>query len=262
MSLADLFPAGDHRFHLTLRRGEPDAFFKARDGSGRVLAERRRWIEAEPGRYARLEGGGEPLLAEWNELCRGWGMVPAGDQSIEALGMQLEPDWLLLSTDPEGRFVLRGGALCFPTGWALEEKIGQTLDSIHGVVPGLNAALGAPIRQFLGKLKPGVAYHRDNWGIAASDEFNLHPSRGISPPQLPLQLDRLWLRVEQQALVALPKTGGITFGIRIELHALAEVSADESARSGLRRALQTMSEDLAIYKRLQSVRDELVERLR
>lgn len=262
MSLADLFPDGDYRFHLTLRRGEPDAFFKTRDASGRVLAERRRWIEAEPWRYARLERGGEPLLAEWNELCRGWGIVSAGKQTVETLGMQLEPDWLLLSADAEGRFVLRGGALCFPTGWALEEKIGQTLDSIHGVVPGLNTTLGAPIQQFLGKLRPGAAYHRDNWGIAATDELNLHPSRGIAPPQSPVQLNRLWLRVERQALVALPKTGGVAFGIRIELHRLDEVRADENARAGLRRALQTMREDVGIYKGLQSVRDELVGKLR
>ena len=38
--LAELFPDGDYRFHLTLRRGEPREFFRASDFSGRVRAER------------------------------------------------------------------------------------------------------------------------------------------------------------------------------------------------------------------------------
>jgi hypothetical protein len=51
-SLAELFPDGDYRFHLTLRRAEPRDFFAPRDDSGRVLAERRRWLESDPERYA------------------------------------------------------------------------------------------------------------------------------------------------------------------------------------------------------------------
>jgi hypothetical protein len=127
---------------------------------------------------------------------------------IDELGAALEPDVLLLGPGVDGGFRLWGGALCFPTGWALEEKLGQPMDFIHGPVPGLNAALEASIEQFMTRLKPGFAYLRDNWGIAASDELNLHPERGLAAPTLPVALERLWLRVEHQALVALPKTRG------------------------------------------------------
>ena len=177
--LAELFPDGDHRFHLTLRRSEPREFFAARDGSGRVLAERARWVAGEPARYAVCEA---ECVSPWREFramleCDGvcgateW---PDGADAEPALrgmcrlGGRIEPDFLFLTADAEGKFRLRGGVLCFPTGWALDEKIGQTLDSIHGVVPGLNPALGATIGQFLSKLKPGVAYLRDNWGLAAT----------------------------------------------------------------------------------------------
>src|SRR6185295_11123743 len=111
---------------------------------------------------------------------------------------------------------------------------------IHGVVPGLNSALASPIHQFLQRLKPGVAFHRDNWGLAATDELNLHPARALPPPAPPVSLDRLWLRVEHQALVALPRTGGVVFGIRIALHRLDEVARDSGARAGLKRALASM----------------------
>lgn len=264
--LAELFPEGAYRFHLTLRRGEPQQFFARREPTGNVLAERRRWLQAEPERYAALLPEGEPLVAEFAAMVAEWGVAGMAGRRIEdagglanviALGGALEPDVLLLSPDDAGSLRLRGGALCFPTGWALEEKIGHPLDEIHGVVPGLNPALGAQIQQFLARLKPGVAFLRDNWGIAASDELNLHPARRVPPPMSPVALDRLWLRVEHQALLALPQSRGIVFGIRIALHRL-DALAGTTVATGLRRSLETMPSQLAAYKRLETIRDELV----
>jgi dimethylamine monooxygenase subunit A len=266
-SLADLFPEGDYRFHLTLRRAEPRAWFAPSDPSGRVLAERALWLANEPARCAALLPESEPLLEEFATMVRDWNVATSdplatgrGYESLLKLGRSLEPDILLLSPDAEGCFRLRGGALCFPTGWALEDKMGHTLDFIHDVVPGLNRALGASIHQFLSKLKPGVAFLRDNWGFAATDELNLHPARAIAPPGPPVALDRLWLRVEQQALVGLPETGGIVFGIRIVLHRL-DTLAGTAAGTGLRRGLATMPAELAAYKRLDTVRAEILKLL-
>lgn len=259
-ALAELFPDADYRFHLTLRRGEPRDFFAPQDPTGRMLAERRRWLDSHPGRHAQVTAEGVPLLAEFAALCAGWGVARAG--GLAQLGAELEPDFLLLSADADGAFRLRGGVLCFPTGWALEEKLGHTVEFIHGVVPGLNPALGAPINQFLSRLRPGAAYLRDNWGLAATDELNLHPGRRGELPTFPaigeavasIALDRVWLRVEHQALMALPQTGGIVFGIRIALHRLDEVARDRAAAAGLARALRSMPADLAAYKRIDGIR--------
>lgn len=261
--LADLFPDGDYRFHLTLRRGEPRDFFRPRDRTGRVLAERARWLATEPARYAALTPEGESLLAEFAASATEWRATDPlaharGYDGLAALGAALEPDFLLLSPDAAGAFRLRGGALCFPTGWALEEKLGHTLDFIHGVVPGLNPVLASPIQQFLAKLKPGVAFHRDNWGLAATDELNLHPMRGHAAPDLPITPERLWLRVEHQALVALPRSGGVVFGIRIALHRLDDVARNPAAAKGLRRALESMSPAVAAYKRLDRISNQVV----
>lgn len=274
-ALADLFPEGDYRFHLTLRKVEPGDYFRTGDVTGRTLAERRHWLAADPTRYAAMSPEAESLLAEFEGLCEAWGllqrrssrsshktgaMIGEADSvgAVRALGEALEPDILFLSSDAAGAFRLNGGVLCFPTGWALRDKLGQTLDEIHGVVPGLNAAIGSSIKQFLSRLKPGVAYLRDNWGLAATAELNLHPSLGRPAPQPPVALDRLWLRVEHQALLALPQTGGIVFGIRIGLHRLDEVVRDAHAVAGLRRALETMPADLAAYKRMESTRQQLL----
>ncbi len=270
-ALAELFPEGDFRFHLTLRRGEPREFFAVRDASGAVLAERARWLAESRDRYAALTPEGVPLLAEFAAMVRAWGIAPErvmeramgtaearGVEAMAELGAVLEPDVIFLSRDEAGRFRLRGGALCFPTGWTLEEKLGHTLDFIHGVVPGLNDALGSPIQQFLSRLKPGVAFYRDNWGLAATDELNLHPARGLAPPGGPTTPERLWLRVEHQALVALPQTGGVVFGLRIALHRLDAVARDPGAAAGLKRALLTMPSAVANYKRLERVSNQVV----
>lgn len=256
-SLADLFPETDYEFRLTLRRSDPREFFRAREPSGALLAERRKWIRAEPEKYTALQAEGEPLCAEFAECCRTWGVSTA--TSVRELGRDVEPDFLLLSRDEAGAFRLRGGALCFPTGWALEEKLGQTLDDIHAVVPGLNPAIGASIRTFLEKLKPGVAFLRDNWGITATDELNLHPSRALPAPGLPLCGEQLWLRVEHQALVALPRSAGVLFGIRIALHRLDAVRRDAGVARRLARALMTMPAPVVSYKRLETVRGPLIE---
>lgn len=259
-SLADLFPDGDYRFHLTLRRAAPAEFFAPRDPGGSVLEQRRHWLAAEPARYAAILPEGEAALRAFATMASEWvPSLPAGGNSVSPaallhhLGGALEPDLLFLSADAEGRFRLRGGALCFPTGWALSEKLGHTIDFIHGVVPGLNAALGAPIHHFISKLKPGVVFLRANWGIAATDELNLHPARGIPPPEMPIELTRLWLRVEHQALLALPDTAGVVFGIRIALHRLDGIAGGPQAKN-LRRALETMPSEVVTYKRLERIR--------
>ncbi|MEY2878705.1 MAG: hypothetical protein RLZZ15_1085 [Verrucomicrobiota bacterium] len=257
--LAALFPDGDFRLHLALRRGELREFFAPRDATGAVVAERARWIAGDPARYIGATPEAAPLVAEFAALCAEWELTRATD--LARISEALEPDLLVLSPDASGAFVLHGGALCFPTGWALEEKIGRPLDWIHGVVPGLNAALASPIHQFLARLKPGAAFLRDNWGLAATDELNLHPARALPPLAPPVALERLWLRVEHQAFLALPRTGGIVFAIRIALHRLDEVARDREAAAGLQRALRSMPAALAAYKRIDTVRDAVIAQL-
>lgn len=259
-SPAELFPDGDFRFHLTLRREQPADFFRAQDSSGRLLAERGRWLSLDPDRYARVLPDGQAVVNEFAAWAAEWGtpaVPPTLPASLHDIGRRFEPDLLFLTADPGGQFRLQAGTVCFPSGWSLEEKLGQPLDFIHGVVPGLNATLGNPIHLFLSRLKPGVAFFRVNWGIAATAELNLHPVRGLPPPLPPVTLDRLWLRVEEQVLIALPRTQGIVFGIRIALRRLDDLAQEPEAARGLRRALVTMPAEVAAYKRIDSIRDGL-----
>jgi hypothetical protein len=211
-------------------------------------------------------------LEEAIELARACGAAPLGLQTTEgtletpwarclALGRAWEPDYLLLDSASDDAVVLVAGCVCFPSSWSLEEKIGHPIETIHGVVPGLNGAIGAQIHSFLARLKPGTAWLRTNWGLSRSPALNQHPARNLPKLNSRISPEEIWLRVEHQALVALPRTNGVLFGIRISMHPFNELRQDPLASSRLTRALQTMPDDVASYKGLASARHRLLDLL-
>lgn len=267
MKLEELFPDRDYRFQLRFERGEPADFFARTANHDALLAERRRWLRDEPQTCAALLPPGEALLEEVVELAKVWnGFSPENSttswQKCLTLGEFWEADYLLLKAEADREIRLYGGCLCFPSSWRLSDKLGKPIEFIHGPVPGLNAGIGAAIHKFLANLKPGAASLRHNWGLSRSAELNHHPDRILPQLDATVRVDEVWLRVEEQALVALPKTGGILFGIRVGNHSLGEVKANKVAVAGLCRALETMPEEMARYKNLAATRGRIVHLLR
>jgi dimethylamine monooxygenase subunit A len=267
MTLAGLFPDDDYRFQMRFERGEPVTFFARSARSETVLAERRRWLRSDPKTYAAILPPGETLLEEVAELAREWNGFAVPDsatawEKCQTLSEFWEPDYLLLNSDADGAIRLYGGCLCAPSSWRLDEKLGQPIEFIHGPVPGLNAHIGAAIHKFLAALKPGAASLRHNWGLSRSPELNQHPDRALPLLDATVSAEDVWLRVEHQALVALPKSGGILFGIRVVNHPLNEVKADPLAAARLGRALETMPEEMARYKNLATARERILDLLR
>lgn len=260
---ADLFPAGDFAFHMKFRRGEIAPFYRNQDDAS-VLAERRKWLSQAPDKYAGALTGAEELLGEAVELANSFGLqVGWGSNALETmlnLGKVWEPDLLLMkapsmAAQPE----LLAGAVCFPSSWALEEKMGKGLDVIHGPVPTLNEQFANPVQQFLSRMKPGISWERINWGLSRSPELNQHPGRGLPRLDATVTLDEVWFRAEYQSLVSLPKSGGVMFGIRLVIEPLTALLSDVEFVEGLRKAARTMPEPIARYKGLLPARDRLLE---
>jgi hypothetical protein len=154
-----------------------------------------------------------------------------------------------------------GGCVCFPSSWSLAEKIGRPLDAIHEPVATFNAQFATPVKQFLARMKPGISWERINWGLSRSPELNQHPKRRLPRLDASVSLDEVWFRVEYQSLVALPKTQGILFGIRLIIEPMEHLSRDPECARGLARALQTMPASIASYKGILPARDRLIELL-
>ncbi len=288
----NVLPDEDYQHSFGLKAGRAEAFFAPTEGHADLLAQRRHWLRTDTAHCAALLPGAEPLLEEAIALARKWNSLPefgapvsdpargeakqehAGSEAgaplqgadpftrCLALGEAWEPDYLLLRPDAvTGRFHLVGGCVCFPSSWRFEEKVGHPLEVIHTPVPHLNEQLASPIHNFLSRIKPGAAWCRANWGLSRSPELNQHPARGLPKLRPPLREDEVWLRVEDQALVALPESRGVLFGIRMTVIPLAEVKRHPAAARGLARALGTMPDAMLDYKSLLAAKEELLQLL-
>ena len=257
--LERLLKEGAFEFQMGMRRGG-DEFFQNRAEHGAVLEERRRWLAREPEIYAACEPAGEAALAETIGFARAVNPGLAAD-SLLSLGANWEPDFLLLRANDAGEFRLVAGCVCFPSHWALREKMGLSLAAIHAPVPTLNASLGAKIDTFLGNLRADAVWERDNWGLAATSELNDHPARQLPRLTAATTPDACWFRAEHQAFRLLPETRTILFAIRLELFPLTELAADPALASRLATALRSMPAEIASYKGLATARLPLAELL-
>src|SRR6266567_7935300 len=222
MTLLDLFPDDDYRFQMRFERQPAADFFHPTPQHDDLIAQRRQALETDRDNCLALLPDGVPLVEEALEFAGGDAGAPSKEasvppvlnlqpstfnlQSLLCLGLNWEPDFLLLKLDAECRMRLLAGCVCFPSSWSLAEKIGHPIESIHGVVPGLNAAIGNQIHGFLSKLRPGTAWLRANWGLSRSPDLNQHPDRKLPRLDATVTLADIWLRIEHQALVALPRT--------------------------------------------------------
>jgi len=268
--LLNLFPDADYRHRMRFEQGTIHGFFGRTPDAGHLLDERGRWLDAEHEKYSALMPAGRDLVEEAASLLATAGVFdhPARQAAtgsppeiLAQLGRALEPDFLLLKPDDAGTIHLLAGCVCFPSSWSLAEKMGRPLEFIHEVVPGLNDQLGTAIGSFLAKLTPGVAWLRSNWGLSRSPELNQHPDRNLPRLDANVGADEVWLRIENQALVRLPASNAVLFGIRIAVHPLPEVTKDPEVRRRLYRALETMPEPMARYKNLAAARPRLLELL-
>ncbi len=264
---AEIFPDSDFAHRLRFGRCAPADFFGPWPGELDLRSERRRWIENEPARHVLAEDEAWDALIELSESAGIWtgepfsippGITPSGLASL--LGTVLEPDWLLLKRTP-GSPRLTAGCVCFPSSWSPQPKLGATLARIHGVVPGLNPAIGQAIDGFLSRLKPGPAWTRANWGLSASAERNQHPERRLPRLGASFDPDNTWVRIEHQALLALPRTSAILFGIRIEHQPLSGIAAHPALARPLARAVRTLPEPMAAYKGIAGIRAAAAEYL-
>jgi len=255
---SDLFLDDDFGFRLTLRRGDPGEFFKPTTDAKEILSERKKALAEAPGNYAVVAPEGQDAWSEFVRSARDWTGSEVSADPVVA-GAQLEPDVVLLCRDATGTFRVAGGVVVFPSHWSLPEKIGLTLLEVHSVVPGLNAAIGPAINRYLDKIKPGFSAGRPNWGLAATDAWNLHPA--IKPPPLVAETppDKIWVRVERQILTPLPETGAMLFGIRIDRIRLDDVLADPDTKRRFHRTIATLPPEVAAYKGLSAALPDVLQ---
>ncbi len=257
------FPDADHRWVMALRPAdEAKDFFAQQEATGAMVAERARWLGQDAEKYAAVLPAANPALEETEAMARTWGHLHdeliTETETLLALGRVWEPDIVWMHPDHAGTHRLAGGVVCFPSAWALREKLGRTMAEVHAPVPGLNAELGRQIDTFLQKMTPDAVWRRENWSLSRDGALNHHPSHHRPRLDETITLDEVWLRLEHQLLMKLPLSGSVLFGIRVGVVPLREVMTDPVATARLARLVRTMSGEAAAYKGLATGRGALL----
>ena len=251
-----LFSAGEFRFSLGISSVEPVQFF--RNVQGETLLElRQRALDSSSGDYL------QPVRDEMVWACvqsfAGGIERGANIDSIEALGRSWEPDFVIL--DREAPHRVQGGCVCFPSGWSLREKIGKSLFLTHAPVPGLNDELSANISKLLSRIEVGQFFQRSNWGLTGSGQLDQHPRHKIPAIAASADPRGVYLRIEWQVLMAI-SADALLFGIRVFHVPMVEVKGSPGLAMRLAANLETMSETVAQYKRVNQCRGTVVKYLR
>lgn len=177
----------------------------------------------------------------------------------------MQEDFCLLRLDPEGPHLV-AAVLCFPSRWRLSEKLGRPLAPIHGQVPFYGERLARPVDRFMANLRPGRVAMRLNWSImddAALFQQGGHFHNDAAPAGAFTDIGRdIVLRVERQTFRALPRSGGVVFGIRIHVNPLAEAITTQADAARLAAAVEALPPDMARYKSILPFRTALLDWLR
>ncbi len=259
------FPAGDHRWTMGLRPGVAADFFATHAESGAICAERDRWLKEDAEAYAALLPEASPALRETLELARSLGTeidqsLPEWEQLL-ALGRAWEVDFAWMHPDGEGVHRLIGGVVCFPSTWALRDKLGLPMSEVHGPIPGLNAALARNIEIFFARQEPGSVWTRENASYSRDAELNHHPSRPRRPLDVTITAEEVFIRLEHQLLLKLPISGSILFGIRTEILPLTTLMLNRTAAARLSQLFSSISPAAAEYKGIATARSKLISLL-
>ena len=123
--------------------------------------------------FAHLENHDPDVFASVVQLS-----VTGADEQhpFERVGRLVAEDICIMTphagsmSDNEAEYRLTAALLCAPSRWSLREKLGTSLRSIHGPVPGYDT-IAAPTDRFFARLPVGDIMERTNWSVLDSPEL-------------------------------------------------------------------------------------------
>ncbi|OKL60906.1 hypothetical protein UA08_03123 [Talaromyces atroroseus] len=166
-------------------------------------------------------------------------------QALELLAKNVDEDFFILlprshsessntEEDKQTTYILHAYAACFPSGFQPAHKIGKSLSSIHGPLPGYKEKLEKSMDRFFRKLPVGKYVKRVNWSITVDeglysnfDKSGFAMSRKATGMTMDdLDLNRSFLRCERQTLHRLPQSKAIIFAFHTYQYPLQQIKAE------------------------------------
>jgi hypothetical protein len=184
---------------------------------------------------------------------------------MEFIGRQMQGDFALLDQRDADLF-MDAGVITSPADWSLAFDAGMSFKQWHGPVP-LAHEMGIfdRVLKYLCAIQVGSPIRRLNWTMT------IHPRMDSSPETYhqwgadrttitPENVGRdVFLRVELQTLVRMPRSHALFFGIRTYLISMDDLTTNKAWAKRLHRVLANLPEALVDYKGMTRYRDTVVE---
>lgn len=186
---------------------------------------------------------------------------------LDWVGSQVQEDLIILN--PAGEVV--AGQLCFPSGWALHEKLGKQFLEVHGPLPEVTNPMIQSANKFLERLPVGKPFTRNNWGFRLGDQLDMSSRyskmyREKLADELPLLSresfgEKIFVRIEHQTLTRLPSSNYILFTIHTFHSSLKEEVSDKQRARTMLSFLKGVPKELLDYKIITPFYMQLLEYL-
>lgn len=153
-------------------------------------------------------------------------------------------------------------AVCLPSGWAPEEKVGRHFAQVHA--PVADNQLLVTASDHLARLVTGSdRWERFVWTITRHPRLHAHPARQ-DPTPWPADAtheqlaQRAFFRTEHQTFIPLPELKQAVFTIRVDLQPLTQALPSPAHAGQVHDALASMSPAVLAYRGLTDARDRLL----
>lgn len=183
--------------------------------------------------------------------------------SLARASQRIQEDIVICSNDVRLGFPIIAGVVCFPSGWSIAEKIGQSIGSVHAKVPGFEKQMGRRTESLMDRLVAGRPVWRTNWGVRTSPDLDQSPKQAAKIRAASQSINatnagsRCFFRVERQTLSRLPVTQNILFTIHTMQVSVDGLNRDQ--QQTLSEWLNTCPVETLRYKGIDSIKDPLIQ---
>ena len=185
--------------------------------------------------------------------------LPAAWRRAGLLSLAFAEDFAILEGE-SGRIPWL--AVCLPSNWAPEEKVGRLFAEVHA--PVADNAMLLTAASHLTRLVTGEErWERFVWTLADDARLSRHPRRS-RPSRWCLHADAqsigemAYLRTERQTFIPLAALRQAVFTIHVEVRPLVDAAKEPDDAFRLFEALASMSPAVLAYRGLEAVRDRLL----
>ena len=197
---------------------------------------------------------GEPRGRGDPEIGQLLASLPAAQRQTALLALAYTEDFAIVDGETG---TIPWLAVCLPSRWSPETKVGLHFAALHAPVAD-NDALLAASAALVELVTGGGRWERFVWTISPDPRLSQHPARGSEVWDSANPATGAWLRSERQTFIPVPGSKQAVFTIGIESEPLQQAVTQAEDAGRLHAALLSMSPAVIGYRGLGPARDGLL----